>query len=224
METISESELSINEDQLNTFNEFMIAQEKHDQQKELNNQVRQSWKQFPFPANRMSRISADPAEQMLHVNIRKGTAPGNGQGHHIFATFSHDDDEEVLINGNTLLSEPQIEQTNLENNLNNISDIQNVQNTTNMNLTNIIQQYANQDESSLIIQRQHEMPVQRNNDSSYCDESAFGMHTQNDNNNSYLLSNQGNAVGATGMASRILCSNTTSSGRETTNIQPPVRA
>ena len=31
METISESELSINEDQLNTFNEFMIAQEKHDQ-------------------------------------------------------------------------------------------------------------------------------------------------------------------------------------------------
>ena len=31
IETISESELSINEDQLNTFNEFMIAQEKHDQ-------------------------------------------------------------------------------------------------------------------------------------------------------------------------------------------------
>ena len=30
METISESELSINEDQLNTFNEFMIAQERYD--------------------------------------------------------------------------------------------------------------------------------------------------------------------------------------------------
>ena len=30
METVSESDLSINEYQLNTFNEFMIAQEKHD--------------------------------------------------------------------------------------------------------------------------------------------------------------------------------------------------
>ena len=155
----------------------------------------------------------------MHVHPHNGTVPGNGQGHHIFATFSHEDDEEVLINGNNLLSEPQIG----PNNLNNISDIQNVQNTTNMNLTNIIQQYGNHDESSLIIQKQHEMPVHKNNDSSYLDESAFGMHTQNDNNNSYITSNQGNAVGATGMASRILCSNTTSSGRETTNIHPPIR-
>lgn len=64
VETISESDLSINEFQLNAFNEFMIAQEKENQQKELNNKVRDSWKAFPFPQSRMSRISAD--NKMLH--------------------------------------------------------------------------------------------------------------------------------------------------------------
>ena len=84
----------------------------------------------------MSRISADPVDKILQVHLRNGTGPGNGQDHHIFATFSHDYDQEVLIDH---ISQPQDISNNLSNNLNNLSDIQNVQNTTAMNMTNIVQ-------------------------------------------------------------------------------------
>ena len=70
------------------------------------------------------------------------------------------------------------------------------------------------DESSYTQQKEQ---MQRNNDSSYCDESAFGMVTQNDM--SYINSNHG--AGNIGIAERIVNSQTTTS-QEISMHHPPL--
>ena len=66
------------------------------------------------------------------------------------------------------------------------------------------------------IYTQQKEQLQRNNDSSYCDESAFGMVTQNDI--SYINSNHG--AGNIGIAERIVNSQTTTSQEISLNHPP----
>ena len=73
MDTLSVSDLSINEQQLLAFNEYMIKTDnaKHN---DLHATIRESWKAFPLNQSKISRISVDRGQS---AHKRTGTGPGN---------------------------------------------------------------------------------------------------------------------------------------------------